>query len=172
MQDPPSVVDRERAASLRIAGACRSTAAPWDSLRADSRDVPVVSHRRRTWAALGSWPWGSAGLWDAETLSCEDRTSFSWLRASGRPLTVERCPPPLLSPLVEVTAGAHEAAHHGGDDGHKQEDGGGDARYGGWAVGGVEKKHPLLHVFSNHIFTTQDGAGTLSRRSGWSSNRP
>lgn len=42
-------------------------------------------------------------------------------------LTIIRCPAPLLPSLVEVTAGAHEAAHHGGNDGHKQQDGGGDA---------------------------------------------
>lgn len=33
----------------------------------------------------------------------------------------------MLSSLVEVTAGAHEAADHGGNDRHKQEDGGGDS---------------------------------------------
>lgn len=69
--------------------------------------------------------WGTKKM-----LSCEDRIILLWLG-----LTIKRCPPPLLSPLVEVTAGAHEAAHHGRDDGHKQEDGGGDASYGGWAEG-------------------------------------
>lgn len=45
----------------------------------------------------------------------------------SRGLTIVRCPAPLLPSLVEVTAGAHEAADHGRDDRHKQEDGGGDA---------------------------------------------
>ncbi len=47
------------------------------------------------------------------------------IKSSG--LTIIRCPAPLLPSLVEVTAGAHEAADHGRNDGHKQEDGGGDA---------------------------------------------
>lgn len=42
-------------------------------------------------------------------------------------LTIIRCPAPLLPSLVEVTAGAHEAADHRRDDGHKQEDGRGNA---------------------------------------------
>lgn len=45
----------------------------------------------------------------------------------SRGLTIIRCPAPLLPSLVEVTAGAHEATDHGRNDGHKQEDGGGDA---------------------------------------------
>lgn len=45
----------------------------------------------------------------------------------SRGLTIIRCPAPLLPSLVEVTAGAHEAADHGRNDRHKQQDGGGDA---------------------------------------------
>lgn len=45
---------------------------------------------------------------------------------SGKP-TVERRPAPLLPSLVEVAAGAHEAADHGGNDDHKEENGRGDA---------------------------------------------
>lgn len=135
MQDPSSVVDKDQAASLRTAAACQNTAAPSDSLRVDSRGVPVVFHRRHTWAALGNWPWGSAGLGDKKMFRREDRILFLSLSAHRMGLTIKRRPPPLLSPLVEVAAGAHEAAHHGGDDGHKQQDGGGDASYGGWAEG-------------------------------------
>lgn len=51
-----------------------------------------------------------------------------------RSLTIKRCPPPLLPSLVEVTAGAHEAADHGGDDHHKEENGGGDAGQSSWAA--------------------------------------
>lgn len=67
----------------------------------------------------------------------------------GDLLGIKRCPPPLLSPLVEVTAGAHEAAHHGRDDGHKQEDGGGDASYGGWAE--LEEHAALLLPLCDHL---------------------
>lgn len=70
MRDPSSAVDTDQAASLRTAGACRNTAVPSDSLRVDSRDVPVVFHKRHTWAALGRWPWGSAGLWGKDRVSC------------------------------------------------------------------------------------------------------
>lgn len=42
-------------------------------------------------------------------------------------LTLVRAPPSLLPALVEVTAGAHEAADHCGDDGHEEEDRRGDA---------------------------------------------
>lgn len=45
----------------------------------------------------------------------------------SRGLTIIRCPAPLLPSLVEVTAGAHEAADHGRNDRHKQEDGRGNA---------------------------------------------
>lgn len=64
MQDPSSAVDRDQAASLRTAGACQNTGAPSGSQHEDSRDAPAVFRKRRTWAALGNWPWGSAGLWD------------------------------------------------------------------------------------------------------------
>lgn len=63
-QDPSSVADKNQAASVRTAGACRNTVAPSDNPRVDSRDVPVVFHKHHTWAALGNWPWGSAGLGD------------------------------------------------------------------------------------------------------------
>lgn len=45
----------------------------------------------------------------------------------SRGLTIIRCPASLLPSLVKIAAGAHEAAHHGGNDGHEQEDGGGNA---------------------------------------------
>lgn len=167
MQDPSSVVDKAQAASLRTAGACQNTVVPSDNLRVDSRDVPVVFHKRHTWAAPGNWPWGSAGLWDKKMFSCEDRIIVLLLSAHQTGLTIKRCPPPLLSPLVEVTAGAHEAAHHGRNDGHKQEDGGGDASYGGW-TGGVGRRctfhsrKPLLHKLI--ISNVPVGYATLSRK--------
>ena len=52
------------------------------------------------------------------------------LQCGGSSLTVVRCPTSLLPALVEVTAGAHEAAHHGGNDGYKQQDGRGNPKYG------------------------------------------
>lgn len=63
MQDPSCEVDKVQAASPGTAGACQDTVAPLDNLRVDTQRVPVVFHRHRTWAPLGSWPWGSAGLW-------------------------------------------------------------------------------------------------------------
>lgn len=42
----------------------------------------------------------------------------------GDVLGVIRCPASLLPHLVEVAAGAHEAANHGCNDGHKQQNGG------------------------------------------------
>lgn len=81
MQDPSSVEDKEQAASLRTAGACQNTVVPSDSLRVDSRDVLVVFHKRHTWAALGNWPWGSAGLWDKKMFRREDRIIFLSLSA-------------------------------------------------------------------------------------------
>ena len=62
MQDPSDVVDKVRAASSGTAGACRGTAAPSDNLHAHTQWVLVVFHKHHTWAPLGSWPWGSAGL--------------------------------------------------------------------------------------------------------------
>lgn len=76
MQDPSSVEDKDQAASLRTAGACQNTVVPSDSLRVDSRDVLVVFHKHHTWAALGNWPWGSAGLWDKKMFRREDRIIF------------------------------------------------------------------------------------------------
>lgn len=156
MQDPSSGAGKDRAASLRTAGACQNTAVPSGNLRAVSRGFPVVCRKRHTWAAPGNWPWGCAGLWDGNVLSWEDRIPFSLsLSAHRTGLTIKRCPPPLLSPLVEVTAGAHEAAHHGGDDGHKQEDGGGDASYGGWAegVGGTYTFYSFKHGLHKPIIS-------------------
>lgn len=62
MQDPSGVADKVRAASSGTVGACRGTEAPLDNLGVDTRWVPVVYRKHRTWAPLGSWPWGSAGL--------------------------------------------------------------------------------------------------------------
>lgn len=45
-------------------------------------------------------------------------------------VTVVWRPTPLLSALVEVAAGAHEAAHHGSNDGYKQQYGRGNPKYG------------------------------------------
>lgn len=42
-----------------------------------------------------------------------------------------RCPPSLLSSLVEVAAGAHEAANHCRNDGHEQQNGRSDASQSG-----------------------------------------
>lgn len=77
MQDPSSGAGKDRAASLRTAGACQNTAVPSGNLRVDSRGFPVVFRKRHTWAAPGNWPWGSAGLWDGNVLGCEDRIPFS-----------------------------------------------------------------------------------------------
>lgn len=63
MQDPLGVVDTVQAASLDTVGAFQGTAAPLDKLHADNRRGPVVFHKHHTWAPVGSWPWGSAGLW-------------------------------------------------------------------------------------------------------------
>lgn len=49
------------------------------------------------------------------------------MNTERRILAIEWCPGPLLPSLVEVAAGAHEAADHGGDDDHEEENGGGDA---------------------------------------------
>lgn len=62
MQDPSCVGDTAQAASLGIAGACQDTGVPLDNLHADTQRVPVVFHRHHTWALLGNWTWGSAGL--------------------------------------------------------------------------------------------------------------
>lgn len=71
MQDPLGVVDTVQAASLDTVVACQGTGAPLDNLHLDTQMVPVVFHMHRTWAPLGSWPWGSAGLW------VKKRTAFS-----------------------------------------------------------------------------------------------
>lgn len=63
MQDPSCEVDKVQAASPDTAGAFQDTAAPLDNLRVDTQRVPVVFHRRHTWAPLDSWPWGYAELW-------------------------------------------------------------------------------------------------------------
>ncbi len=63
MQDPSGVADKVQAASLGTAGACQGTGEPLDNLHADTQRVPVVFHKRHTWAPPGSWPWVSAGLW-------------------------------------------------------------------------------------------------------------
>lgn len=63
MQGPSGVVDKVQAASSGTVEACQGTGVPWDNLRVDSQRVPVVFHRRHTWAPLDNWPWGSAGLW-------------------------------------------------------------------------------------------------------------
>lgn len=63
MQDPSGEVDKVQAASLGTVGACHGTGAPLDKLHVDTQRVPVVFHKRHTWAPLGNWPWGSAGLW-------------------------------------------------------------------------------------------------------------
>lgn len=63
MQDPSCVVGKVQAASLGTAGAFRGTGAPSDNLHVGTQTVPAVFHKRHTWAPLGSWPWGCAGLW-------------------------------------------------------------------------------------------------------------
>lgn len=63
MQDPSGVVDRVQDASQGTVVACRGTGAPLDNLHVDTQRVPVVFRKRHTWAPLGSWPLGSAGLW-------------------------------------------------------------------------------------------------------------
>lgn len=55
------------------------------------------------------------------------RAVYTSLDMKSKGLTIIRCPAPLLPSLVEVTAGAHEAADHGRNDRHKQEDGGSNA---------------------------------------------
>lgn len=57
------MVDKVQAASSGTVGACQGTGAPLDNPRVDTQRVPVVFRKRHTWAPLGSWPWGSAGLW-------------------------------------------------------------------------------------------------------------
>lgn len=66
MQDPSGVVDTVQAASSGTEGAYQGTGAPLGNLDVDTQRVPAVSRRHRTWAPLGSWPWGSAGLWVQE----------------------------------------------------------------------------------------------------------
>lgn len=69
----------------------------------------------------------AAGCWNTERV-IKEREQLVWRAVVlARKLTVKRCPAPLLPSLVEVAAGAHEAADHGGNDDHKEEDGGGDA---------------------------------------------
>lgn len=62
MQDPSGVDDTVQAASLGTAEAYLDTAAPLDNLDVDTQRVLVAFHKHHTWAPLGSWPWGSAGL--------------------------------------------------------------------------------------------------------------
>lgn len=63
MQDLPlHMGGRAQAASWDSVGASRGTGVPLDTHGADSQRVPVVFHKRHTWAPLGSWPWESAGL--------------------------------------------------------------------------------------------------------------
>lgn len=54
-----------------------------------------------------------------------------------------------MPPLVEVAAGAHEAAHHGGYDRHEQEDGGGNASQGGRAE--LEEHAAFLLPLRDHL---------------------
>lgn len=63
MRDPLGVVDTVQAASLDTVVAYRDTGVPLDTQHVDTQRVPVVFHKHHTWAPLGSWPWGSAGLW-------------------------------------------------------------------------------------------------------------
>lgn len=126
--------------------ACQGSGAPWDSLCARSPTVPAVFHKRRTWAPPGKPPWGCAGLWaEKNGPAVKDRSEElnnghkKRERERGE-LTVVRCPAPLLPPLVQVAAGAHEAADHGRDDRHEQEDGGGDASQGGGAETGQQSR--------------------------------
>lgn len=72
--------------------------------------------------------WAAGQKAQKELLNKNKTPWFLWTCMNmERSLTIKRRPPPLLPSLVEVTAGAHEAADHGGDDHHKEENGGGDA---------------------------------------------
>lgn len=62
----------DRAASLDSVEACQGTAVPLDNLHEDTQMVPVVFHKHHTWAPLGNWPWGSAGL-GAKHVNCYKR---------------------------------------------------------------------------------------------------
>lgn len=67
-------------------------------------------------------------------------------------LTIVGRPAPLLPPLVEVTAGTHEAADHRRDDGHKQENGGRDAgQSGGAEQAGRERRNRVTEICSSHF---------------------
>lgn len=67
----------------------------------------------------------------------------------SRALTIVRRPAPLLPSLVQITAGAHEAADHGGNDGHEQEDGGGDASQSCGAEMRERTRYKELLLFSS-----------------------
>lgn len=87
----------------------------------------LVYHKHRTWAQPGSWPWGSAELWVEKDHTVTKENPYFMvvciIDMTTRGLTIIRCPAPLLPSLVKVTAGTHEAADHGRNDGHKEEDG-------------------------------------------------
>lgn len=67
----------------------------------------------------------------------------------GDVLSIVGCPAPLLSSLVQVAAGAEEAADHGSNDGHKEQYGGGDASDGGGAE--LEEHAAFLLPLSDHL---------------------
>lgn len=62
MQGPSCVGRTAPPASWGSAGACRDTGAPLDNSGEDTQTALVVFRRRRTWALLGNWTWGYAGL--------------------------------------------------------------------------------------------------------------
>lgn len=75
-------------------------------------------------------------------------------------LSLIRCPPSLLPSLVKVTTGAHEAADHCSDDGHEQQNGGGDASQSGGAE--LKEHAALLLALRDHLEGVQAAVAAVA----------
>lgn len=89
MQDPLGVVDTVQAASLDTEVAYQDTGEPLDNRHEDTQTVPVVFHMHHTWAPLGSWPLGSAGLWVKNKQSAVKGKLLAYYYLSAKACTQE-----------------------------------------------------------------------------------